>query len=206
MVGYVAFGAIGGAVGATSGPAKATNYCMDCGTAWQAADVFKVLQAIKEQFGCQLDLAKEHDRILMNYFLNEFIPKITELDRTRTRLANSAVALRLAKPQPQPRSSTGIAIAALFSSLLFFVILNIMVSPYVIVAALCLIMVSLAIGYSYDNHASIKNRDKNWAQKQLAKQYELQARWSQLEADVVKIDSQKQELINDFIASYQANR
>jgi hypothetical protein len=68
------FGVVGGAVAAVTGEDRNVNACLDCGTSWKAADLYKTLQIIKDLTGATLDLARERDRSYMNNFMQNIGP------------------------------------------------------------------------------------------------------------------------------------
>lgn len=72
--GWALFGVVGGAVGAVTGEDRNANACLNCGTSWKAADLYKTLQIIKSLTGEQLDLVEEEDRLYMNSFMSEVGP------------------------------------------------------------------------------------------------------------------------------------
>lgn len=74
VAGWALFGVIGGAVGAVTGEDKNVNVCLDCGTSWKAADLYKVLRFVKDSTGDTLDLAREEDRAYMNSLVVEVGP------------------------------------------------------------------------------------------------------------------------------------
>lgn len=51
VAGWALFGIVGGAVGAVTGEDRNVNACLDCGTAWKAADLYKTCQLIKNLTG-----------------------------------------------------------------------------------------------------------------------------------------------------------
>jgi len=71
VAGWALFGVVGGAVGAVTGEDRNVNACLDCGTSWKAADLYKILQVIKNSTGKTLVLAREQDRAYMNSFVAE---------------------------------------------------------------------------------------------------------------------------------------
>ena len=87
--GWVLFGVVGGAVGAVTGDDRDANACLDCGTTWKAADLFKTLQIIKKLTGEKLDLTKEEDREYMNNFISEIsasLDAISEIEKKYEKL------------------------------------------------------------------------------------------------------------------------
>jgi uncharacterized Zn finger protein len=48
VAGWALFGVVGGAVGAVTGEDRNVIYCLNCGTSWKAADLYKTLQVIKD--------------------------------------------------------------------------------------------------------------------------------------------------------------
>lgn len=82
VAGWALFGAIGGAVGAVTGKDRMVNVCLDCGTSWKAADLYKTLQTIEGTTGTILDLEKEPDRLYMNDFISEVGPHVADISKT----------------------------------------------------------------------------------------------------------------------------
>ena len=76
VAGWALFGVVGGAVGAVTGEDRNANACLDCGTSWKAADLYKTLQVIKKLTGVKLNLAYEKDRDFINDFISEVTPYI----------------------------------------------------------------------------------------------------------------------------------
>lgn len=74
VAGWALFGVVGGAVGAVTGEDRNINACLDCGTSWNAGDLYKTLQIIKNLTCVKLDLAREKDRLYMNNFMTEIGP------------------------------------------------------------------------------------------------------------------------------------
>jgi hypothetical protein len=84
VAGWALLGAVGGAVGAITGEDRNVNACLDCGTSWKAADLYKILQTIKSTASVTLDLAREQDRAYMNNFVVEvgpFLEAIPQVER-----------------------------------------------------------------------------------------------------------------------------
>ena len=73
VAGWALFGVVGGAVGAVTGEDRNVNACLDCGTSWKAADLYKTRQVIKNLTGVTLNLAYEKDR----HFVNDFIAQVS---------------------------------------------------------------------------------------------------------------------------------
>jgi hypothetical protein len=73
--GYLIAGAAGGVVGALSGKDLAkynnVNTCLDCGTTWNAQDLYRSLNTYKRITGKTLDLTIEEERTKLNVFLVE---------------------------------------------------------------------------------------------------------------------------------------
>jgi hypothetical protein len=72
--GWALFGVVGGAVGAVTGEDRNVNACLDCGTTWKAADVYKTLEIIKHLTQETLDLSLARDRLYLNDFMVEVSP------------------------------------------------------------------------------------------------------------------------------------
>ncbi len=48
VAGWALFGVVGGVVGAVTGEDRNAISCLNCGTSWKAADLYKTLQVIKQ--------------------------------------------------------------------------------------------------------------------------------------------------------------
>ena len=79
VAGWAMFGVVGGAVGAVTGEDRNANACLDCGTSWRAADLYRILQTIKKLTGETLNLSLENHRKYMNNFIAEVGPYIEEI-------------------------------------------------------------------------------------------------------------------------------
>ncbi len=68
--GWALFGVVGGAVGAVTGEDRNVNACLDCGTTWKAADVYKTGSSLpfmlNQQTRCQ-------DNILLTQKFRKFL-------------------------------------------------------------------------------------------------------------------------------------
>ena len=82
VAGWALLGVVGGAVGAITGADRNVNACLNCGTSWKAADLYKILQTIKSVTGVTLDLVKEQDRAYMNNFVVEIGPFLEAISTT----------------------------------------------------------------------------------------------------------------------------
>jgi hypothetical protein len=76
IAGWALFGVVGGAVGAVTGEDRNVNACLDCGTSWKAADLYKLLEVIKMYTNNTVNLSQEKDRIYMDRFTSEIGPCI----------------------------------------------------------------------------------------------------------------------------------
>lgn len=87
--GWALFGVVGGAVGAMTGEDRNVNACLDCGTSWKAADLYKTLQTIKSLTGETLNLVREEHREYMNSFMSEVGPSlgaVSEIEKKYAKL------------------------------------------------------------------------------------------------------------------------
>ncbi len=85
--GWALFGVVGGAVGAVTGEDRNANACLDCGTSWKAADLYKTLQIIKSLTGETLNLVREEDRDYMNRFMSEVGPSLGAVSEVEKKYA-----------------------------------------------------------------------------------------------------------------------
>lgn len=83
VAGWALFGIVGGAVGAVTGEDRNANVCLDCGTSWKAADLYKTRQVIKNLTGVTLNLSYEEDRHFINDFVNDVSPYIEAISKTK---------------------------------------------------------------------------------------------------------------------------
>lgn len=88
VAGWALFGVVGGAVGAVTGEDRNANACLDCGTSWKAADLYKTLQTIKNLTGATLDLAREQDRLYMKSFISDVGSYIEAVSEAKKRAEN----------------------------------------------------------------------------------------------------------------------
>jgi len=99
VAGWALFGVVGGAVGAVTGEDRNANACLNCGTTWKAADLYKILRVIKNSTGVTLDLRRKRDRAYMNCFLAEvspYIEAISEAEKQANRLIEAAQNIPIA--------------------------------------------------------------------------------------------------------------
>ncbi len=93
VTGWALFGVVGGAVGAVTGDNRNANACLNCGTSWKAADLYKTLQTIKILTDVSLDLAKESHRLYMRNFMSEVgssLEAIPDVERKANNLISEA--------------------------------------------------------------------------------------------------------------------
>lgn len=83
VAGWALFGVVGGAVGAVTGEDRNANVCLDCGTSWKAADLYKTGQVIKNLTGVTLDLSREKDRHFINNFISQISPYIEAIPKAK---------------------------------------------------------------------------------------------------------------------------
>jgi hypothetical protein len=80
IAGWALFGVVGGAVGAVTGESRTANACLDCGTAWRAEDLYKILQYIESITRIRLDMSIESDRRKVNFFVTNVQPTAEKLE------------------------------------------------------------------------------------------------------------------------------
>lgn len=83
IAGWALFGVVGGAVGSVTGKGKSesitANVCLNCGTIWDAATLYKLLQYIESVTTVQLDLSLKKDRERMDIFINHIQPLVDKV-------------------------------------------------------------------------------------------------------------------------------
>ena len=87
IAGWALFGVVGGAVGAVTGKGRSetitANVCLNCGTIWDAATLYKLLQNIESVTTVELDLSLKKDRDRMNIFINEIHPLVDKAKKSK---------------------------------------------------------------------------------------------------------------------------
>jgi len=88
IAGWALFGVVGGAVGAVTGKGRSetitANVCLNCGTIWDAATLYKLLKHIEFITGTKLDLSLDKDRDRMNFFIGDIQPLINKQKQLNT--------------------------------------------------------------------------------------------------------------------------
>jgi hypothetical protein len=79
VAGWALFGVVGGAVGSVTGKDRNVNACLDCGTTWKAADLYKTVQTVNGLIGVKIDLSLEDNRSFLNEFIKIFSPKLEQI-------------------------------------------------------------------------------------------------------------------------------
>ena len=72
-----------------TGEDRNVNACLDCGTSWKAADLYKTLRIIKGVTGETLNLVREEDRDYMNRFMSEvgpYLGAVSEVEKKYEKL------------------------------------------------------------------------------------------------------------------------
>ncbi|WP_338461010.1 hypothetical protein VZH09_07475 [Synechococcus elongatus IITB7] len=216
MIGYIAFGAIGGAVGATSGPTKATNFCMDCGTAWQAADIFMVLQAIEQVTGRTLNLSQKRDRNYMNRFIESFSPQLEKFMKEKRSYENELQSILsrqrvLENPSKEPaaldKTYLLITVVVLFSILFAFgASSQPLMAMSIILGGIAISILLFFLGFLYES--LIANSKGNIMKKKaIAKQTEtakvkLKSQVPELERKISEMNQEISKVIQEFDQSY----
>lgn len=93
VAGWTLLGIVGGAVGAVTGEDRNVNACLDCGTTWKAADLYKTLEIIKSLTQEKLNLSLEADRLYMNNFISEIGPYLDSVSKAEKEADNILKAL-----------------------------------------------------------------------------------------------------------------
>lgn len=109
VAGWALFGVVGGAVGAVTGEDRNAISCLNCGTSWKAADLYKTLQVILQLTDLKLDLSIENHRS----FMNEVIPKITAYNNSISQIDHDRQALILNRPGTEAGTFLGVLIGAI---------------------------------------------------------------------------------------------
>nr|AZB72109.1 hypothetical protein DOP62_04615 [Synechococcus elongatus PCC 11801] len=201
-LGYAALGIIE----IVSNETDAFNYCLDCGTTWRASDAFAVLKSIEILLGCQLDIAHEKDRDLMNKFLEDFVPQFVKIKHEKGLIKSSLVALG-SQENYHLLTNKGLIIGILISFLL--VVLMAFISAYLretilILMGVILAFVSPVVGIYYDNFVSKKSKKRKWIEKREARLKELRSSQIQLEAKLNEANIKIEQLIEQFKAGCES--
>jgi len=117
--GWAAFGVIGGAVAGVTGKDRNSVVCLDCGTLWRAADVFSIVQLVKESTGKNLDLTLEKHRFYLERFIAELSPYIdSEISKAKDQ--SNKIMLEAKNNNVGPGAQAGCLVGGLLFLLLFF--------------------------------------------------------------------------------------
>lgn len=114
VAGWALFGVVGGAVGAVTGEDRNVISCINCGTSWKAAELYKTLQVIKELTDLKLDLSMDNHR----NFMNEIIPQITTYYSSISKVDKETQILKV----NPPGSTQGVIIGYLIGFILIILI------------------------------------------------------------------------------------
>jgi hypothetical protein len=102
---WALLGVAGGAVRGVTDKDRHTNACLDCGTIWDAEDIYKSLQVIESWTGERLDLSRKDDRLFLEDFLVEIGPKLEALAKVRLEAARQVK--RIEAWNHNPNAKTG---------------------------------------------------------------------------------------------------
>lgn len=90
------------------------NACLECGTSWEAAELYRIRQIIKELTGASLDLARETDRYYMKAFMHEIWSDIEAIPSVRIAAAKIVAD---AQGKKHDRTALMLTVGMLFGSL-----------------------------------------------------------------------------------------
>jgi hypothetical protein len=113
LIGWAAFGVVGGAVAGVTGDDRNSNVCLDCGASWRAEDVHKIIQIVKEATGKKLDLSRESHRNYCSVFIDRVSPYFAELstaEASATKIVADAKSNTVFSPSAEKGVYIGIAI------------------------------------------------------------------------------------------------
>lgn len=113
LIGWAAFGVVGGAVAGVTGDDRNSNVCLDCGASWRAEDVHKIIQIVKEATGKKLDLSRESHRNYCSVFIDRVSPYFAELstaEASATKIVADAKNNSLLSPSAEKGFYSGVAI------------------------------------------------------------------------------------------------
>ena len=147
VAGWLAFGVVGGAVGAVTGKDRNVNACLDCGTSWKAEDLYKILQIIKNSTGNALDLGKEIDRVYMNRFVAEVSPYLEAIPNAEK---NAERLITEAQNKSAEKAVAGCGYGCFTSLFSLFILGSILPSGAVFIVIIALPLVGLGIGLLMD--------------------------------------------------------
>ena len=87
IAGWVLLGAVGAAVGGVTGKDRNTIACLDCGAKWRAADIYFVIQTIKNVTNINLDLKRQDHRRFVAEFIEYMTPRLEGLKKIEAKAA-----------------------------------------------------------------------------------------------------------------------
>jgi hypothetical protein len=189
IIGWAAFGVVGGAVAGVTGKDRNAVACLDCGASWQPAAVFSVAQLVKEVTGKDLDLSLESHRFYLERFFSELSPYIdSEISKAQDQ--SNKIILE-AKNNVGPRAKAGSLIGlALFFFFFYVAFLFPGIGGFVILA------IGIALSIACTRVAANLDKEAGWSLETKIKESE--------EKSAVVIENSK-ENIRDKIVAFPLN-
>lgn len=188
IVGWAAFGVVGGAVAGVTGEDRNAVACLDCGASWRPADIFSVIQTVKDATGVTLDLSLEKHRFFLERFISELSPYMDlEIAKAKEKSNKIIMEGKAASIGPGFKNALNFAILSLFVAIVlgFWLRIN---GFLVLVISFIVFVFCLMVG-------KLDDTDNGWSP-------ETQIKKSEKEAATV-IDAAKQE-IKDKIAAFSS--
>lgn len=183
IVGWAAFGVVGGAVAGVTGEDRNAVACLDCGASWLPSNIFSVIQTVKDATGVTLDLSLEKHRFFLERFISELSPYI-DLEIAKAKEKSNKIIMEGKVDGTGWRAG---CITALISTFILIPMglsvgmpVMFMLVVVLVVAVFCLVA------------GQINDRENGWS-------LEAQIKKSEKEAAAV-IDAAKQEIKNKIAA------
>ncbi|MEM8719639.1 MAG: hypothetical protein AAGE84_10060 [Cyanobacteria bacterium P01_G01_bin.39] len=180
------FGVVGGVAGAVTGEDRNANACLDCGTSWRAADLYKTLQIIENITDTKLDLAYEEDRNFINDFINEINPYIEKISKAEK---NERFVIKKSKDELATYPATFFLYAAIWYLFGFGIYLTLFVMIAAVIGGYAIIV--LFISFPFVKKTIDKLKDQEIKKEKAS--FEIKNRKAIREAVKLKIDA-KQDL------------
>jgi hypothetical protein len=125
IAGWALFGVVGGAVGAVTGEDRTVNACLDCGTSWKAADLYKLIKIIEMYTNNTVDLSKEKHRIYMDRFTSKVSPYIESITISNQK---SNTLIKRVKEKVSKNDGEACSWGCTVSIMMFFISLGVLFS------------------------------------------------------------------------------
>jgi hypothetical protein len=167
IAGWALFGVVGGAIGAVTGEDRNVNACLNCGTSWKAADLYKLLEVIKMYTNNTINLSQEKDRIYMDRFTSEVG---TYIESTSSADKKAEALIKQAEEEVGKSVAIPFVYGCFLSISMFFTGLSIIFSSAgAFAVSIVILLAPPVLGIWIGNRSAKANEEKNNQKIEIAK-------------------------------------